>query len=399
MREPKVYRIKKGWKIALPFLLLFVFCIGPLIILQDPWDDPNEKMTWLIAVISIEFILFIWYLKSGLKYEVILSHEGITAPFGMLNKKRFVRWNEIESYELFSRDGVKSIRLTLTSGKSRTLFGYNLYESSASILVEIIRRFKSRHEIEEEVIKETLLEDEELGINQEERIQKVQHYKKICKVLNSVGGIAAALYLFWPKYYEMLFWVCFLTVLIAFCLVIFTKARISPLGVDSEYIPSVFTSVFFIPLVMIVRVLMDLNFLHFPMELFWVLIPSILIAALVASFSSEKGERLLGFGYILLCCLFWFSSSMCSINYFTAENPETKMGYTRSVLDKEINTPTKGPTTYHIYVPQIENSDDPIRLDISQRLYTQLAENDSLIIWVNTGVFGIPVVTEYTPLY
>ncbi len=88
---------------------------------------------------------------------------------------------------------------------------------------------------------------------------------------------------------------------------------------------------------------------------------------------------------------------MTHINTFTAVNPETKEGYIRTVLYKEKYEPVRRPASYYLYVDQIEISDQPLEISVGRQFYEEVNQGDTFIVWVNSGIFEIPIVVELTP--
>lgn len=118
-----------------------------------------------------------------------------------------------------------------------------------------------------------VIRDEELGSKEEEQVEKVNAYNRAAGTLDFFSSVAGGVFLFLPKYYLFSFGLCVVAPILAIGLIHISRGRESPSGLSTRYTPGVSLSLFLPPLIMLIRVLMDINFVSFPHIVWFSLIP------------------------------------------------------------------------------------------------------------------------------
>lgn len=391
MRE---YKLAKGWAILIYVIVpLMIGIFGWLLILpfiQSASDGISATVFWFLAPVSLGMIiLMVVGLLDAIKGKFIIAHDKVYSVGIFSNRQLMldeIRGYRIEDNYIYIESNIESKKRL----KISTYFGKvdEIVDWLTSYYLDLDMLNAEKEELE-------ILANEELGWTIEQREEKLLKARKTAKILNWVGGLVGAWTLFWAGFYE---YAVIASIIVPIIAIIALKLSAGLIRIDerkdSAY-PSILWAVLAPSMGIFIRALLDFNI--FSHDNVWVpsAIITLIIIMLIVGNKEFKFKKVIDFFTFSVIALTFFAYSygaVVTVNcLYDGSEPEV---FNAKVLGKKINSGKS--TTYNLELSPWGLQNEIQEVSVSQDLYEQLENEDTVNIYFMKGYLDIPwfIVTD-----
>lgn len=384
----RTYKIAKGWGI---FVLIFspLIIIGFAYLLTMPFQngDFTPNASWILIPISLAMIIVaLIAILDVFKSRLIIEENKIiyisTFYARELHHDDIKGFTVNENYTFVQPKDKYNKRIKISK-----YFGG--YDEINQWLVEHYTDLDLQAEQEEE---KQIFENEDYGLTEDARLEKLTKAKNRASVMNWVGGIAAVWGFFFPTPYQWCMIVLMIIPLVAIAVAKFSNGLIRLDDHKGSLYPSVLNAILFPSLALALRALID--FEVFDHKNVWPLMGGLTALLLFYLLFKQKELELkksntksivsiVGISLLLLAYSFGF---IIHVNCYY-DNSEGEF-YSATVLDKRI-TSGKSTTRYlelTAWGPQQEVDE----VDVDKTTYNNTEIGDTVDIYYSKGKLNIP---------
>jgi hypothetical protein len=381
------YTVGIGWKI---FIYVFfggaAAAISYFFIKALITGDQVAMWTGLFAGALV--VLWLCILSTE-RTKVIITEDSITCNGTF--KSRQLLFSEVKGYRMLSGDkGSKTLVIVSKAvGKRDVKIGDPSYFGHSDEMTGFIYgKFKDidNEEYEDEVTE--ILNDPAIGINEDDRAQKLQQVTKTARVFNIVG-IVLTLWLFvYPHPYPIPVYIALVYPFAALGFFLKNQGLVTLIDGSkkkSAY-PSITSSFILVPVALGLRALLDYDLLNFSKFIVpWAVVAAVLIIGLLLLIRQSKNRSLDIMGAVIFSVVFGYGSVVSSNCLF--DNVASDLHYAR-VLDHRISSGKS--TSYYLTLSAWGAKPSGEEVSVASDLYYQVSKGDSVTVHIKKGTFNIP---------
>ena len=314
------FRFGPWFRAALILMCSGLIALFGWALLQYTEDSP---LVYFLAIVpaSVAMIgLCIYGIAETLVGRFVIDEDELTlyTPIG----KRSLKHSDVWGYKM----GENYIRIVPLDSKQKELKVSYYFKGSSEIAGWLAENFNSLGSTDEDEVQQ-VLDNDELGITEEQRLERLERARKVARVIN--GGAWALLvwlFLFAANFYEAGILVCAVYPIMVIFVGLRYRGLMSPDEYDNSRVPSVGLALILPGMALALRAVLDFNVLEFPG---WVW-----IAVVIGSFVMTILFMLPSFKLATKPGRFYITGlSMCLLNTFYAYGI---LIMTNCLLDKSI---------------------------------------------------------------
>lgn len=385
----KEYKMAKGWAIFIYIfapVLIGVFAMPILMYFIPSWrnGETAQFFAFAIPISLIMMAVMVAAVVDAATGKLTISEEDIRIKHVFL--KRQLQVSDIKGFRI--DDKYTHLEPKVKTQKRIKISNY--FAKREEWTGWIVDHFPDLDDQEAEESFQEVLQDNNFGFTEQERLEQFDKVKRITTILNWAGGIAAAWAFFWPQPYEIAILVVATIPILALVALKLYRGLIRIDEKKNSAFPSVFAALFFPAMVLMLRALMDYNI--FEHKQVWVLLVPIGIglAALMLIGQNEfdwQKRRDIFSAMVLVILAFVYAyglviSTNCTFDYRSAASFESQ------ILNKSISRSKS--TSYYLELapwgPQPEVND----AEVDRETYEQLEVGDAVEVLFLKGRWGIP---------
>ncbi len=389
----KEYGISYFYKLLLLVALVFCVVLTCLLVHEETFSKDNNLNT-IYLIISIGFLFFFYCIYDLVKaYTSVLRFTPNEISVTSFFRTKRIRKSTISGYRVVNKDYL----IFSHDSNYKTLEISRFFENQVdwqSNLTEFINLDDEEHS--EEV--NELFNDKAFGNVLENRVETISDYRKKIKLINIPGALVGLWLLLYPHPYEIITGLAYLTITIAFALVILKKGQITLFGSNLSLYPSVSTAILLPFGGIAVRSMLDYNISAYsPLWTITFIITPILTFLFFKVDPSLKKSVVERPSNVTKAILYFLISIPTGVFIFfivlsincTYDRSITQ-AYKVQVLSVDKHESSKRRTTYSMDVSPWKTVDESKEVRISNEYFSQLEIGDSVYIGEKKGLFSIP---------
>jgi hypothetical protein len=242
-----------------------------------------------------------------------------------------------------------------------------------------------------------VLRNDEFGITEESRLQRLNQARKVSKIVNGGVWVLLVWLLAFPRYYAYGITICCLYPLIAIFVTLSYRGLISPDEYKNSKIPSTGIAFILPGFILALRVLMDFTILMHPPWL-WV---AVVIISIVFSFLyilpsfrlTSKPIRFYATAFLMVLLNLFYSYGVIIAANCMLDN-SVPAQYETTVSGKRVSTGKQ--TTYYLALNPWRTLAEAQEVKITRAEYESIQKGDSIVVTEHAGYLTIPWI-EITP--
>ncbi len=380
------YTYTKGWQIAL-IIIALGFILGGLAILYAAYPETKGGL---------------WDYGLGLLGLSLLAFGAVTVALSHCEKATIER-DRISSTNLFGtrtlllneirglRMGKYAIKFIPKNNKLKAVSFATYYRDYDTIALWAYENFNDLDEEDEQARLKQINHDPRYGRNEQERLAKVNRYKRRLRPLNVFAAIVFAAVILFPQVlYHWQIIACALLPLVAVAIHVGSKGLVAYDDDDKSRLPSVGLTLI-LPLCGLLFSAIKLNNImdYTPLWLPFGLLTGLLVTIVVIAerhITHGKASMLITLTIaLLLCSAYAYSTIKIGNDLFDKSSPMT---YRTKILDKwESGGRSR---SLNIRLAPWEQGRDMEDVTISRRQYQRVSIGDSVSVDCYNGALGIP---------
>lgn len=382
----KAYKLKKGYALVVYIgapLLIMVFIA---LILSPIWDKNADMNThWIFIVLGLIMIPFMFLgLIHTIKSGFVIGADSIYTTSALATRE--LRLDEIKGYRFINKYIVVE---PFDSNKKKLKVSIYLSDDD-----EIVRWFEARYpNLDKQLAEEEelqILNDENLGGNEEERQLKLKRAKTVAGIANWASGLAAAWLFIYPEPYRFALLaalcsplICILTAKLSTGLIRFDERKGSPY-------PSVIAGLFLPAAALGMRAIIDYkiddlgNFWAYLLGVTCVLVAVLFTGSREFDLRSRQGIVVF-IGITVLMAAYGFGAIIginCSFDHSAPEVHHARV-LNRHIVRGKI-------TSYNLNVTPWGIHTEAREVEVHKTVYESLHEGDEVTIHLMPGRLNIP---------
>ncbi|NEM98513.1 hypothetical protein [Pontibacter burrus] len=384
------FRLAKGWAIATyiisPALIaLFLWLLIEPFVSGDGTYAENSKYHWWLAIAYVAgILLFVYALADCRKSKAVLTDEKLFTQslfsYRELYLDEIKGFRRIENYILVEPlDATKKkLQISTYYGRVNDLV-YWLSDYYPDLDVQ---------ELEDEY--QTILEDENLGRDVDEREEKLARARKSAKYLNWAGGLAIAWAWFYPEPYQFAMLACITIPIVGMLASRMSDGLIRFNDNNNSAYPNVVWATLMPTLGLMIRAMVDFDIYDYTNV--WIASGVIALAGLAVLMLGNpvfRYKTLTDYLTILLLAIvmfvYGFGSSVFMNCYYDTSEPET---YSTTITDKRKSTGKT--TTYYLELAPQQGYYKIEEVSVSKEMYQEFESGDQVTVYVHEGWLDIP---------
>jgi hypothetical protein len=372
-------------------ILLGIICLGLIALFGwalTTYTDENKLVFFLtILPVSAAMIVFAVYgIADLLVGKFVLSEDRVTvfSPLG----SRMLTLDAISGFRM----DANYIRI-IPIHKHEKELKVSVYFKGAQMIVAWLSAKYPRLDITEGDEEERqVLQSDEFGITEEERLEKLKSARKLSKIMNGGVWILLIWLLAFPKYYYNAgILLCVIYPFAALFLMMQYRGLISADEYDESKMPSVGLS-FIVPgVTLALRALYDFNIMKYPAWVWWAIVGgSLVMSALYIlptfTLKTRPGRTYITGGLMVLLNLFYVYGVITLSNCMLDKSRAVKFDTT--IAGKHV---TKGKTsTYYLDLKPWGQLSDEQQVKVSRHEYESARKGDLVVVMQRSGYLGVP---------
>lgn len=385
----KEYKMAKGWAIFIYVfapLLIGVIATPILMFLIPSWRNGETAQFFAFAVPIA--LLMIGAMVAGVvdaaTGKLTISEEEVRIKHVFL--KRQLRASDIKGFRI--DDKYTYLEPKVKTQKRIKISNY--FAKREEWTGWIVAHFPDLDYKEAEESFQEVLQNNNFGFTEQERLDRFDKVKRITIILNWSGGIAAAWAFFWPQPYEIAILAVAIIPLLALVALKLYRGLVRIDEKKNNAFPSVFAALFLPAMALMLRALMDYNIFEY--NRMWILVVPIGIGLtalmLIGQNEFDWQKRRDVFSAVGLAILaFVYAYGLVISTNCTFDN-RSATAFDSQILNKSIS---RGKTTTYYFElapwgPQPEVTD----AEVDRETYEQLEVGDSVEVLLLKGRWGIP---------
>lgn len=379
------FRIAKGWRV---FAYLFLPLLGLVFIYLGliPFIEPaatTSKIIFPVISLGSLALLYVGFLD--------IHRTKIT-----IAKDRIIKTGAFRTKELL----LTAIKGYVMEHKRPVILPEHSLDGKIKISEYMERRAALDTWLEEHLVnldqkkieaeEQQILNDEDLGSSQDERLLKLEKARKVCRIVNGGATLLMLWVIFKPEPYDLVILLAILYPLAVLVVLLLFKGFVRLDEKQKTAYSNLSTALVFPSLGLALRALSDFNLLSYtpvwiPMLIVTAVLSFAFITAMKRWLQKEEG-RMLKICYIIgFMAVYSYGAVILSNCLY--DNATTTV-YTSEVLDKHKTSGKR--TSYYLTLrswgPVYENEDT----DVGAPFYNVVEKGDIVSVYLKKGRLGIP---------
>jgi hypothetical protein len=386
MRE---FRLAKSWRITTYFLcVVFTIVAGYLLYMLFSTPFINKHIFYPAGSLALLFLVYYMY-KDTRSGKFIITDEDLTliSPFG----RRTLRFENIRGYRK-----IENYLVIIPESKAHKQIKVSTYLGDSNAIEEWLAfHFPNVDDLETEQEEMEIAQNEEFGITEESRHQRLEEARKVAKYANRGAWVLMLWIVFYPHPHTLAVALGIAYPLVAIGICYFYRGMMKGGDREKSAYPSVIES-FVLPGVAIaLRALMDYNILFYDNA--WIML-AVLVPGLFLLFQIPTGgfrpRKAADYVFLAIFPLFTFGYSFGTvININCLTDRSTPADYNTVIEGKRIS---KGKTTtYYLDLRPWGDLKEKHEVKVSRKEYEKAKVNDPVTVVQRKGYFNIPWVTVH----
>jgi hypothetical protein len=352
--------------------------------IPDQEGGLEKETAWFIIPVSLCMIaMSAIALRDALFGKVVIDHESISISGTVINRQLFL--NEIKGYRVDDKyiyvepavTGKKRVKIsTLTGGAAEI-------EQWLAKHVPDLDREQASDE------KHNILSDENFGSSEEQRAEKLEQARKVCKVLNIAGGSVLAWNILYPAPYSIAILAAMIVPLIALVVLKLYRGLVGLDDGKNSARPSLLVAIGGGGMGLMFRTVFDYHFLD-PGRL-WIMVTGVAVLLTFVLIAGNKVIRIgtvksffAVLGMLLVFACYAFGAVMALNAMLDRSLPAV---FRSTVLAKSV---TSGKTTsYNLMLAPWGPVTQAEEEEVTEELYQSVEEGDEVDLYLLKGAFGI----------
>lgn len=385
----KEYKMAKVWAIFMYIVAPLMIALFTFILFLPLMPGMENEITptayWFVFPVSLAMIsVMVIGLIDTYKGKFVIE-KGRVYSEGVFSRRELL-FHEIKGYRLADKyifieptnENKKRIKISTYFGKTNEIIQWLQFNS-----IDL-----DKFQVEKEV--QDILNNQEFGINKQEREAKLNEALKTAKIVNWIGAGIAVWTILFPKPYEYAIVASIAFPIVCLFIVRYYKGlmRIDSRK-DSGY-PSLFGAIFGSSIGLLLRCILDFNIFDYTN----VWLPSVVILLIFLTilcvrnneFVNENSKINYSIFFLTLFIYGYSYSTVVTLNciYDTSE----PIVYDATVLSKRINSGKT--TTYYLELTPWGPSKQIEEISVSKDLYNSVNRSSEVNIYFLKGRFDIP---------
>lgn len=378
------FTISKGWKTSI-YLFVFGAFIGAVYLF---YIAGHSKNLWLcICGGSFALLFAVYYFLYLKNAQTIISNYGI-AQVTATGKKKEIAIADIAGYKIEQ----SRIYLKNKAGKNLlTIPDYTYLGNKEALIAWIVGNFKDLDQQEFNDDLQEILDDPEVGVSENDRMDNLKQAKTICSWLNNIS-FALAFWLFlYPHPYDLAVLIALLYPLVTMVVQYrFRKVTIYSDGEKNSAYPSLSTALLMPTMGLMLRAIVDFDLLKWPDCLMTIgmiaVVLSVIFAVIWKNMLSSSKKSSKGLGTIMLFVLAYSYSSFMMVNCNFDYSKSTL--YPAKVISREV---THGKhDAYYLTLNPWGPRTKAEEITVSKSLYNTVNVGDTVQVYVKKGTLKVP---------
>ncbi len=376
--ETAFYRISRFWRAL--FIAAALACLGVSLVFLFLSMGGNILFSALGAAFLCVPLYLFRYLR---RFRIRLNPEKITVSHAFRDKS--VSLSEVSGYRLQTNGYVPVVLLYTGNPPVRALSLDLAVEGREDLLKALAERFPDLDEKANAEDLSDILQDGNLGITGEDRLESLKRMRRAARAVNALGVVLGLLGLFRPRPYGLVTALLAAYPFAALAAVPLSRGLIRFDVRQKDIRPSILTAVLMPIVALMLRALLDFNVLSW--DRFWTPFAFLTVLLMAAFLAAHKGIRLnpgAVAAALFFFALYGFGSAL-TLNALKTEDPPEV--YSARVLDKRVSS---GKTTSYFlklspWGPR--NGEKDVR--VARRVYEKYGPGDEVRVYVLEGLLGI----------
>ena len=378
------FRIAKGWRLfaylCAPLLAAVFVYIGLIPFLKN---QNHQDLVWILPLVSLFMIAgCIAGIVDAYKSRIIFSEEAIIQKSAFSEKE--LPYNQVKGYK--QDDKYLYIEPLYDAYPKLKITKYT--ERFSELKAEVANRFTDLDQEQLQAEENEILENEALGPTSEERSDRLQKARQICKVLNIVAMADGFWLMIAPAPYHFCMYVSIAFVLFCFVVLYRFQGIIRVNEKPKSAYPSLAVGFMMPSFGLMIRALIDYTILQYNNLFLMTLACSIILLLLLwyCTGSFKDSSRLVrSLYYIIFFAIFSFGA-LTQVN--ALEDHSKEIVYSAQVLDKTIS---KGKsTTYYLELSPWGPRKNEERVSVPGAFFQKTEIGESVQVHLKNGYLHVP---------